>query len=111
MLLCNLSGIAKLTHQGPIDRAALVANGERLELSLVCFLRSEEEKNEGMGGKEEARPPQCVFDYSLRNHRLIRLDFPRGSAWNLLNKLLGIGGLTEGQSYGNPNLGMPVSLP
>ena len=31
LLLCNLSGIAKLTHQGPIDRAALVANGERLE--------------------------------------------------------------------------------
>ena len=38
----------------------------------------------------------------LRNHRLIRLDFPRGSTGNLLNQLLGIGGLTEGQSYGNP---------
>lgn len=44
-------------------------------------------------------------------HRLIRLDFPRGSTGNLLNQLLGIGGLTEGQSYGNLNLGMPVSLP
>jgi len=31
---------------------------------------------------------QCVFDYSLRNHRLLRLDFG-GSTGNLLKKLLG----------------------
>lgn len=91
-----------LTHQGPNDRAALVANGERFEFSLVCFRRSEEEENEGVGGKEVSQP-QCVFDYSLRNHRLRRLDFPRGSTGNLLNQLLGISGLTEGQSYGNLN--------
>jgi hypothetical protein len=39
------------------------------------------------------------------------IDPIRLPAGNLLNQLLGIGGLTEGQSYGNLNLGMPVSLP
>jgi hypothetical protein len=46
-MLCNLSCIAKLTHQGPIDRTTLVTNGERLEwFSMISKIRGGKDSSE-----------------------------------------------------------------
>lgn len=77
-----------------------------MKFSMLSKIRGGKECRCGREGGGKA-PSMCI--------RLLITEPPidpiRLPAGNLLNQLLGIGGLTEGQSYGNLNLGMPVSLP